>query len=154
MSAVELTRRFTAEQFAAGLESWGWLGLDDKVPVFASPFGDVFLESGDGIWWLDTLQGELSCAWPDPAALEADLRTEEGQDQFLLAGLAMAAESRGLVPGADQIYGFTHPPVLGGALDVANVEVIDFVVSLNIAGQIHDQVRDLPPGASITISQE
>ncbi len=149
---MELTRRFTAEQFDAALASWGWIGLDGKVPVFASPFGDVFLESAEGIWWLDTLQGELTCPWEDPAALEADLRTEEGQNQFLLAWLAMAAEGRGLVPAADQVYGFVVPPVLSGELEVENVEVIDFVVSLGIAGQIHEQVRDLPPGTPITIS--
>lgn len=147
---MELTRRFTAEQFGSGLGSWEWLGLAGKTPVFASPFGDVFLESGAGIWWLDTLEGTLTCPWPDPAALEADLRTDEGQDRYLLAGLAHAAERRGLVPAETQVYGFTAPPVLGGALDVANVEVIDFVVSLNIAGQLHEQVRDLPPGTPIS----
>jgi hypothetical protein len=149
---VELTRRFTAEQFESGLGSWEWLGLDGRTPVFASPFGDVFFESGDGIWLLDTIEGSLSCRWPDPAALEADLRTDDGQDRFLLAGLALAAEKRGLVPAETQVYGFTAPPVLGGALDVDNVEVIDFVVSLNTAGQIHEQVRDLPPGTPIRIS--
>ncbi len=149
---MELTRRFTAEQFGAALGSWGWVGLDGKAPVFASPFGDVFLESAEGIWWLDTIQGELTCAWPDPAALEEDLRTEEGQNQFLLAWLAMAAEDRGLMPGADQVYGFVVPPVLSGELAVENVEVIDFVVSLNLAGQIHEQIRDLPPGTPIQIS--
>jgi hypothetical protein len=148
--AVELTRRFTAEQFERGLGSWEWLGLDGKTPVFASPFGDVFFESDDGIWWLDTLDGALTCPWPDPAALEADLRTDDGQDRYLLAGLALAAERRGLVPEEAQVYGFTAPPILGGALDVDNVEVIDFVVALDIAGQIHEQVRDLPPGTPIT----
>jgi hypothetical protein len=147
---VELTRRFTAEQFERGLGSWEWLGLDGKKPVFASPFGDVFFESGDGIWWLDTIEGALAHRWPDPAALEADLRTDDGQDQFLLAGLALAAERRGLVPAQTQVYGFAAPPVLGGTLDVDNVEVIDFVVSLNIAGQIHEQVRDLPPDTPIS----
>lgn len=149
---MELTRRFTADQFDAALGSWGWLGLDGKVPVFASPFGDVFLESAEGIWWLDTLLGELSCPWPDPGALEEDLRSEEGQNQFLLAWLATAAEARGLVPTADQVYGFVVPPVLSGELEVENVEVIDFVVAVNIAGQIHEQIRDLPPGTPIQIS--
>lgn len=142
---MELTRGFTAEQFADGLEAWQWLGLDGKSPVFASPFGDVFLEGADGIWWLDTIEGALTCTWPDVAALESDLRTDEGQDQFLLAGLAHAAERRGLVPGATQVYGFTAPPALGGALNVDNIDVIDFVVGLNIAGQLHEQIRHLPP---------
>jgi hypothetical protein len=36
-----------------------------------------------------------------------------------------------------------------GAAD--NLEPTDFVVSLNIAGQIHGQIKDLPPGAEIQI---
>jgi hypothetical protein len=39
---------------------------------------------------------------------------------------------------------------LGGALEVTNVEVVDFVVGLHIAGQIHRQIRDLPPETKIT----
>jgi hypothetical protein len=48
------------------------------------------------------------------------------------------------------VYGFTIPPKLGGASDVNNVEVQDFVVALHIAGQIHCQIRDTPPGMKIT----
>ena len=34
------------------------------------------------------------------------------------------------------------PPVLGGGFAVENIEVCDFVVAVNLAGQLHD----LPPG--------
>jgi hypothetical protein len=40
--------------------------------------------------------------------------------------------------------------VLGGPIDLDNVGVLDFVVALSIAGQIHDQVRHLPPGTAIS----
>jgi hypothetical protein len=80
----------------------------------------------------------------------AALHTAEGQDQYLLLGLALGAEARGLVPGPREVYGFTQPPVLGGPVEVENVEVTDVVVSLNITGEIHAQVRDLPPGTRIS----
>ena len=41
-------------------------------------------------------------------------------------------------------------PILGGELSVSNIQVIDFVVSINILGQLHRQVRDLPPGTRIS----
>jgi hypothetical protein len=145
-----LTRSFAAEQFARGLESWQWISIGSKVPLFASPFGDVFFRADDGIWWLDTLEGTLTRNWANAEALEADLATASGQDRYLLAGLAFGAESRGLIPGGGQVYGFKTPPVLGGALEVDNVETIDFVVGLNIAGQLHDQIRGLPPGTRIS----
>jgi len=80
---MNLTRSFAAEQFARGLESWQWISIGSKVPLFASPFGDVFFRADDGIWWRDTL------------------------------GLAFGAESRGLIPDGGQVYGFKTPPVLG-----------------------------------------
>lgn len=147
---MELTRSFTPEQFARGLEAWQWIGLGTKIPLFTSPFGDVFFRAEDGFWWLDTLEGSLARLWPNGIALKADLATASGQDRYLLAGLAFGAESRGLTPDPRQVYGFKTPPVLGGALDVDNVETIDFVVGLHLAGQIHEQIRHLPPGTRIS----
>src|SRR5206468_3529367 len=74
---VELIKRFTSDQYEQALESWQWLDLAGKTPMFTSLFGDVFFSSGDGCWFLDS------------------------------------------------------------------------VVALNVAGQIHDQVRSLAPGTPI-----
>jgi len=51
---------------------------------------------------------------------------------------------------AADVYSFTVPPVLGGQIELSNVEVADFVVAVNIAGQLHQHVRDLPPGSKIS----
>jgi hypothetical protein len=147
---VDAIRQFSGEQYARALESWHWLDLAGKAALCASPFGDVFLEDDRGVWWLDALEGVLTRPWATREEFAAALSTAEGQDEYLLAGLGLAAESAGLTPGADQVYGFAVPPNLGGALDVSNVEVVDFVVALNLAGQIHRQIRDLPPGTKIT----
>ncbi|MFI9589946.1 T6SS immunity protein Tdi1 domain-containing protein [Nonomuraea sp. NPDC052265] len=141
---------FTSEQFEQGLESWRWIGLEGKVPVIASLFGDVIFQAADGFWWLDSLQGTLTRSWADADALLAELNTEDGQEHYLLASLAQAAGQRGLTLAAGQMYDFTRPPVLGGEVGADNLQVIDFVVGLNIAGQIHQQVRALPPGSPIS----
>jgi hypothetical protein len=93
---MELTRSFTPEQSARGLESWQWISIGAKVPLFTSPFGDVFFRAEDGFWWLDTLEGSLTRDWANADALKTDLATSDGQDRYLLAGLAVGAESRGL----------------------------------------------------------
>ena len=67
-----------------------------------------------------------------------------------MVGLVKAASDTGLLPGADQVLSFKVPPVLGGELAPANLELADFVVAVNLAGQIHEQVRSLPPGTPIT----
>lgn len=142
---VDLIRNFTAEQFTGALESWSWIGIGDRCPVFASPFGDVFFSAPDGFWYLDTLEGTLARPWATAGELSAALDDPEGQDRYLLATLAAGAERRGITPSALQVYGFKIAPVLGGGIDIGNVEAIDFVVSVNILGQVHRQVRDMPP---------
>ena len=147
---MDLTRSFSAVQFTRALESWAWAGVPGKHPLFTSPFGDVFLQAPDGFWFLDLLEGALTRPWPDPGALRADLETAGGQDRYLMAALAMAAERQGMVPSDGQVLGFKVAPILGGAIVVENIEVIDFVVSVNLAGQLHQQVRKMPPGTRIS----
>lgn len=149
---MDLTKIFSPERFTQALESWSWIGIEDKVPVFTSLFGDVVLQAEDGFWWLDTVEGSLTRRWRDDDALRADLTSAAGRRKYLLADLAAAAEQRGLHLAAEQVYDFKHPPVLGGEPAPENLDVIDFVVGLNVAGQIHEQVRDLPPGAPISIN--
>lgn len=146
---VEWTKTFGDEAYAAALAGWQWLGLEGRTPEFASLFGDVFLSAPDGWWFLDTIQGDLRLCWPTRAALELDLATEEGQNRYLLSPFVEAAQRRGLTLGPTEVYDFMPPPVLGGAFDVANISVSDFAVSANIAGQLHEQLRNRPPGAPI-----
>ncbi len=150
LCAVELIRRFQPDQYSSALDAWQWLPLEGKRPLFASPFGDLFLQSADGFWFLDTLEGALSRPWATADALQAELSTEAGQDHYLTAGLAQGLDRRGLVLQPHEIYMYKIPPVLGGAIDAENVETIDFLVGVHINGQLHQQVRDLPPGTEIS----
>src|SRR5690242_11766315 len=102
MLIVKFTREFGAEQFAMATQSWQWLDLGGMTPLFASLFGDVFFRASDGLWWLDTLAGSLTRPWATAAQLQAELNTPEGQDRYLLAGLAETVAATGLVPGVDQ----------------------------------------------------
>ena len=132
------------------MESWSFLDLAGKTPLFASLFGDVIFEAPDGFWRLDTIEGNVSRPWDSADQLHAELKTPEGQDQYLLGSLALAANDRGLSLDDAQIYVFDKPPALGGTFDVENVTVMDFVVAVNLAGQLHEQIRHLPPGTQIT----
>jgi hypothetical protein len=146
---MELTKQFTNDQYDEALESWQWLDLRDKAPLFTSLFGDVFFEAADGCWYLDSLGGKLTRPWATRLELDRTLATDDGRDQYLLADVAAEAQRRGIVLGPAQVYDFTTPPVLGGAIDAGNVTANDFVVALHVAGQIHDQVRNIPPGTRI-----
>jgi len=153
----QATRQFPEVSYQQALESWTFVDLAVKEPLFTSPFRDVFFKASDGFWWLDIVEGSLSRQCESADALRAELATQEGQDKYLLAGLALTAHRSGLVPGPSQVYGSTVTPVLGGKLDVSNIKTTDFIVAVNIAGQVHSQVRDLPVGtriSGVTISRE
>lgn len=88
------------------LESWDWADIQGKQPLFTSPFGDVFFQAQDGFWFLDLLEGTLARPWSDADALQAELNTAAGQDRYLMAGLAFAAERQGIIPSARQVLSF------------------------------------------------
>ena len=147
---MEPIRRFPPALYAAALESWSFLDIAGKSPLFTSPFGDVFFQADGGFFFLDVLAGELRRPWASQDDLSAELNSRAGQDEYLMISLANEAERSGLQPGEGEVYSFRVPPVLGGATDVSNIEVADFVVTLDIAGQIHNQVATLPPGTPIS----
>lgn len=145
---MDLTKQFSEEQFTHALDSWGWLSFAGRTPRFASLFGDLFLEADDGSWWfLDTFEGELSRPWADRAAMDAVLATEQGQDRYLMAGLAIGAyQRRGLRPGPAQIYAWAPPPMLTGSFATDEIKVFGFVPVVHVAGQIHGQTRGRAAG--------
>lgn len=141
---------FPAEVFTRALQSWEWIGIGTREPLFTSLFGDVFFRAPDGIWLLDILEGTLTRPWDSAEELKAVVDTPDGADRYLLAGLAMAAYQAGIVLGHDDVFGFRVSPVLGGEFEVANLEAASFEVMLDFLGQIHEQLHDLPPGTKIS----
>lgn len=151
MARVVLTKTFGEDSYRRGLEDWAWLPLDGKRPFLASLFGDVFLEDASGIWLLDVLEGSLNHVFRDRQQMAAVLNTTDGQDRYLLGALALAAERHlGLVPGPAQVLAWKVPPALGAPTTIENLQLMDFEVYLSIQGQIHRQIKDLPPGTKIT----
>jgi hypothetical protein len=118
-------------------------------------FGDVFLRSEDGWWYLDTIEGSLTRLWESRESMTGELDSDGGRDRYLLTGLAAAASPRGdLTLGPDDVYDLVHPPVLGGDLALDNISVCDFVVAVNVAGQVHDQARQPPAGTPVEVGVE
>lgn len=151
MSTVDLTKSFSDDVFRRALEDWAWLPVAGKRPFLASLFGDVFLEDGSGIWMLDVLEGSLDRVFSGRQEMAAVLGSEEGREKYLLDGLAAGAAGRlGLSPGPDQILAWKLPPVLGAPVTVDNLQLMGFEVYLSLQGQLHRQVKDLPPGTRIS----
>lgn len=139
-----LLKTFAADHYAAVLDSWTWAGVEGKSPVAVTLFGDIFLEDGEGVWFLDVVAGTVTCQWASWDA-QVEIETDDGRRRWLLSELAWATEASGVSLGAEQVYDFTVPPVLSGPLAVENLVPADFVVAVDMAGQIHGQVKDLAP---------
>ena len=81
--------------------------------------------------------------------LEKILNTPDGQDHYLMSELVLLARQRGLLLNEGECYEFKIAPFLSGPIEFANLQKMDFKVSLHITGQLIKQVKDLPPGTKI-----
>ena len=147
---MKLTIDIPADRVKLALEAWSWLVGSDKEPILISAFGDVFLRDAGGVWFLDTAHGSLDRICDTESELRALLQSDENAAHYLMSWLVAAAEERGLTPGPGQCYGFKVPPVLGGKVVLENVHLLDFMVSLDIAGQIHQQAQKMKPGTRVS----
>ena len=135
---------------ANALDGWKWLEVEGKTPILVTAFADMFMQAPDGIWFLDTYEGKLKRVCDTREELSDLLNTEKGDDLYLFGPIARRAESEGLRLGPDECYDFKVHPVLGGSLDLSNIEKRSFLVAFHLRGQLHEQVRHMAPGTKIT----
>lgn len=136
---MDLLRPFTPAAFAYGLASWSWLGIQGKTPRFATLFGDVFLESLEGWWFLDTVEGTLEMRWPTAVELKAELESPDGRTDLLLEDLVLGAARHGVVPQDDEVLTFMPHPRLGGRFSAEAVVAVRFELALRLSGEVHRQ---------------
>jgi hypothetical protein len=139
-SHVQMLRSFTPDAFAYGLASWSWLGIDGKTPRFTTVFGDVFLESLEGWWLLDTIEGTLTLRWATAVDLYDELDSTSGREEILLEDILMEALQRGVQPRPDEVLTFMPHPVLGGRLSGDSCVAVRFELALRLAGQVHSEL--------------
>jgi hypothetical protein len=148
MTLKDLTVDFSHVDRAALLSDWRWLTGATKLPILLTASGDAFLQDEDdgSVHVLDVAAGELS----QVARSTEEFRALLGDREFVAGHFAvemvgdLRQAGRSLASG--QIYTFKTPPVLGGEYELENVEVTDIEVHFSVNGQIHEQVRALPPG--------
>lgn len=141
---MKLLRTFPKVSFEFGLSSWQWLGLREQTPRFATCFGDIFLESLDGWWFLDTVEGTLELRWASAVTMYAELESAEGRATYLMDDLVRDARNRGIHLGEEDVYAFNPHPALGGELGVNGLSAARFELAVNWVGQMHDQLLHSP----------
>lgn len=147
---MELVKKFSPEQFTQALRTWRWLVPQSAVPLLASSFGDIFFAYDKMIYFLDLVNGSFDSIACSLADLENLLQSPSGQEDYLMATLSITLQESGKTLAPHEIFDFKQAPKLGGNLSPKNIQVMDFVTALQILGQIHQQIKDLPPGTEIT----
>ena len=144
---MHLIREFAPDAYEFALSSWSWIGTGDKTPRFASCFGDLFLESHDGWWFLDTVEGTLERRWGTMDEMFADLETEDGRAEYLLEETLNAALGQGMQLGDDEVFAFLPPPAVTGTMSVDSLAPLRFAIAANLAGRIHGELNGVQPDA-------
>ena len=144
---MHLIREFPPDAYDFALSSWSWIGTGDKTPRFASCFGDMFLESLDGWWFLDTVEGTLERRWNTMDAMFADLQGSDGRAEYLLEETLNSALEQGLRLGDDEVFAFLPPPAVTGTMSVDSLAPLRFAIAANLAGRIHGELNGVQPDA-------
>ena len=134
------------------LSDWRWLVGEDAEPVLLTAMGDMFVRrvSTGAILFVDALEGSISEAADSYDAWKVRLTEPEKFERWFLPALVLLLRERGLVLADGQCYSPIHPLVLGGELVAENIETTSWRVHFCIAGQIHRQTKNLPPGTKIS----
>jgi hypothetical protein len=133
------------------LEPWRWLGVGDMTVLAATITGDLLLEDGAGaVLLLESSDGRVIPLAPSREAFANAAALPAHREQWLSASFAAACRGAGLVPGPGQCLSFEVPLVIGGAQEIENVKVADLLLHHHVLGQVHEQVRALPPGTVIS----
>ncbi len=147
-------QRYLAETDVASdavLDDWGWL-VEPKLHLWrVTKAGDALLRHADdgSIHFLDVVSGNVERIATDHTTFESAAEIAENADRWFMPDVVDGQAALGMSPGANECLSFKHPLVLGGAFDPENVETCSVLVHFSIAGQIHEQVKDLPPGTPI-----
>lgn len=147
MRKVHLIREFAPDAYEFALASWSWVGTGGKTPRFASCFGDMFLESPEGWWFLDTVEGTLERCWDSMDAMFTDLEGSDGRADYLLEDTLNAALDQGLRLADDEVFAFLPPPAVTGTMSVDSLAPLRFAIAANLAGRIHGELNGVQPDA-------
>lgn len=137
---------------ASLLSDWQWLLEDQSVTVFrATAMGDLILRDPSGSFhFLDVVDGKLSKMAESEEALWELLAQSDARKQYLFTFVIRGLNSAGKTLSPGECYSPDHPLILGGELDDDNLQPCDICVHASIQGQIHEQIKDLPPGTKIS----
>ena len=132
------------------MKNWLWLVPAGAEPMLPTACGDVFLRLADGgIALLDTYAGACDVVAPDYDQWKAMLGDTQRMDEWFKIGLVADLLDAGLKRQPGDCFSPFVPQIVNGSWERSNFHTCSLLVHLASLGQIHRQVKDLPPGTEI-----
>ena len=132
------------------LEDWAWLLRRTFTLIALNNFGDMFLrDEGGEVHFLELAAGQVTTIAGSMEEFHRLSTDKNNQARWFLLGLLTELERAGITITKGQCFGFKKPPVLGGKIELSNIEITQLSVYTSLMGQIHQQVRNLPLGTKI-----
>ena len=131
--------------------NWHWR-LPGKFTVWMmNRFGDLFIKMDDGrILCLRLEDGSLECLAQTKDEFCTKLDDEEIANDWLLIPLVDSLVAAGKILKEGECYAFVQLPLLGGEYDVGNIVVRTVEFQYAALGPIHEQLKDVPDGTSVS----
>lgn len=146
----ELTVDFQKHGADDLLRDWRWLLGNSMRLLLVSAIGDMFLADSAGqVFWLEAGTGKLQKIAESIDQFQQLRQQRQNADDWFIPALVADLITSGVRLAPGQCYSFKKPPILGGEFELSNFEPTDLSVHFSILGQIHRQVKDLPPGTKI-----
>ena len=152
MNLNDLTVNFSHLDRQALLSDWSWLLGHSKFPILLAASGDAFVQDAEtgSVHFLDLGAGVLSQVASSVCEFQSLLSDRDFVHKYFAVEMIADLRKSGCLLAPGQIYSFKKPPVLGGEYILGNIEPTDIEVHYSLAGQIHEQVSNLPEGTKIT----
>jgi len=132
------------------LADWNWLLKRPYALIAMNNFGDMFLRDSNGeIQLLVLTSGSLTKIADSQAEFQNLVADKEYQRAWFSLDLLTEIERAGMSLAPGLCFSFKKPLVLGGACEVSNIEVTPISVYISLMGQIHQQLKELPPGTRV-----
>jgi hypothetical protein len=134
------------------LAGWSWSLPPEFRLLMANRFCDLFLVPPDGtVHLLDVGAGSLTKVAESRDDFSNKFDEGETANNWLMIPLVDRLVAAGMELKPGECYGFKMPPVFGGKYSVENCAVLPIADLLGAYGSIHEQLRDVPDGAQVTL---
>jgi hypothetical protein len=133
------------------LSEWTWAMPEPLRPVLLTAMGDAFGQGPSGaVYFIDMVEGAIHHVADDGDAFQSLLRDNQFVTDHMFPSRIVEFRKAGMTLQPGEVYSHKQFLVLGGEDDIDNVETTDVSVHISMHGQIHEQVKNLPPGTPIS----